>query len=53
MIIIILLGVIVWFVLPLFLIGKVKKKSDKKAFAMLCKVIGLFLIAWGMYQFIF
>lgn len=38
------IGAAVWLVLPAFLDGIIKKKSNRKAAAMLCKIIGIVII---------
>jgi hypothetical protein len=44
----IIIGVIVWLVLPPFLSGRIKKKGDRKAMSILCKIMGGAIIGWGI-----
>lgn len=44
----IIIGLIVWFVLPPFFAGRIKKKGDKKAMTLLCKIIGGTIVGWGV-----
>lgn len=39
------IGAAVWLVLPAFLDGVIKKKSNRKAAAILCKIVGIAIIA--------
>ena len=50
MVIYIILSLILWFVAPIFLDGRIKKKSDKKALIMLCRILAVVLIALTIYR---
>lgn len=52
MIIPILLGLILWFVIPLLIESRVKRKSDRRAYQLLSKIIGAALILFSIYNFI-
>lgn len=45
--VLIFIGVIVWFVMPPFLSGRIKKKGDRKAMTLLCKIVGGAMAVWG------
>jgi len=49
----IILGIIVWAVLPILLTSRIKRKSDRKAITLICKILGAFLVLWGLYNLIF
>ena len=49
----IILGIIVWAVLPILLTSRIKRKSDRKAVTLICKILGAFLVLWGLYNLIF
>ena len=46
----IILSLILGFVAPIFLDGRIKKKSDKKALIMLCRILAVVLIALTIYR---
>lgn len=46
------IGAAVWLVLPSFLEGFVKKKSSRKATALLCKIAGIAIIAVACFNFL-
>ena len=46
-------GIIVWAVLPILLTSRIKRKSDRKAVTLICKILGAFLVLWGLYNLIF
>lgn len=51
MILKIVIGLIIWLVIPLFFESKLRrKKGRKKAIAMLCKIIGIAIIIWAVIQ---
>ena len=50
MVIYIILSLILWFVAPLFLEGRIKKKSDKKALVMLCRILAVVLIVLAIFR---
>ena len=49
MIISIIIGLCIWFVVPILLEGHIKKKNNKKAMKMTCKIIGIVVICIGVY----
>ncbi len=51
-IITIIIGLVVWLVVPILTNEAVKKKSHKKAIAMLCKIIGIAIIAVACINFL-
>ena len=50
MVIYIILSLILWFVTPIFLEGRIKKKTDKKALVMLCRILAVVLIALAIFR---
>ena len=44
----IIVGLCVWLVLPIMFGGRFRKKKNKKAFAMFCKIVGIVVIAFGI-----
>lgn len=44
MIISVIIGLSIWLVLPMLLDNKIKKKKNKTAFRMFCKIAGLVII---------
>ncbi len=44
MIVSIIIAIILWFVAPLLIDGHVKRKSDKKAYKLLCKILAVTII---------
>ncbi len=50
MILYILLAVVLWFVVPLFIDGRVRKKSDRKAWRMLCHVLAVLFVVLAVYR---
>lgn len=52
MVLYVLLAVVLWFVVPLFIEGRVKKKSDKNAWRMLCRVLAVLLVALAIFKVI-
>ncbi len=46
----VILAIVLWFVVPLFIEGRVKKKSDKKAWRMLCHVLAILFVALAVYK---
>lgn len=49
----IIIGLIIWFVVPILANDKVRKKSHKKAIAMLCRIIGIAVIVVSVTNYIF
>jgi hypothetical protein len=52
MIISLIIGLCIWFVVPILLDGHVKGKNNKKAVKMTCKIIGLVIIVWTVINYI-
>jgi len=48
----IIIGLIILFVVPYFITGHVKKKSDRKAYIMLCRIIGIAILVIATWNFI-
>lgn len=48
MVISIIVGLCVWFVLPIMFSSRFRKKKNKKAFAMFCKIVGIVIISFGI-----
>lgn len=44
MVLSIIIGLSIWFVIPILLENKLKKKKNKAALKMLCKIIGLVIV---------
>ncbi len=44
----IIIGIIIMVVAPVFFSKWIKKKSDRKAFALLCRILGIVLIICGV-----
>lgn len=44
----IIIGLCVWLVFPIMFNGCFRKKKNKKAFAMFCKIVGIVIIAFGV-----
>jgi len=52
MILSIIIGLCIWFVVPILLEGHIKGKNNKKALRMVCKIIGVVIICWTIYNHI-
>lgn len=52
LIISIIIGLTIWLVLPIIISDSLKKKSSKKAVSMLCKIVGIAIIAVAVINFI-
>lgn len=52
MIITIIIGLCIWFVVPILLQSRIKKKNNKKALRMLCRILGAVIIVWTLLKFI-
>lgn len=50
MILYIILALILWFVVPLFIEGHVRKKTDRKAWSMLSRIVAITLTILAMYR---
>ncbi|GAB6979452.1 hypothetical protein JCM17136A_21470 [Phocaeicola sartorii JCM 17136 = DSM 21941] len=51
-IVIIIIGLIIWFVVPILTNDAIKKKAYKKAVAMLCRIVGMVIIAISIINYI-
>ena len=51
MILLIIIGLCIWFVVPILLNGHVKGKNNKKALKMTCKIIGVVIIVWAIVNY--
>lgn len=47
MILYIILALILWFVLPLFIEGHIRKKTDRKAWSILSRIVAIALVFIG------
>lgn len=52
MIVSIIIGLSIWFVLPILFEDKLKKKKNKAASKMLCKIIGLSIIIAALINYL-
>ncbi len=52
MIISIVVGLCIWFVVPILLEGSIKRKNNKKALRMACKIIGVVIIVWAIISYL-
>jgi type VI protein secretion system component VasK len=52
MILYIILALILWFVVPLFIEGHIRKKTDRKAWSMLSRIVAITLILLAIYRFL-
>ena len=50
MIISIIIGLCIWFVVPILLEGRIKGKNNKKALRMACMIIGAVIICWAIFN---
>lgn len=48
----IIIGLVIWLVVPILTNEAVKKKSHRKAIAMLCRIVGIAIIAIAVFNFI-
>lgn len=51
MILYIILALILWFVVPLFIEGHVREKTDRKAWSMLSRIVAIALVILAIYRF--
>lgn len=49
----IVIGLVIWLVVPILTNDAIKKKSQKKAVAMLCRIVGIAIIAVSIVNYIF
>ena len=52
MILSIIIGLCIWFVVPILLEGRIKGKNNKKALKMVCKIVGVVIICWTIFNHI-
>lgn len=52
MLLTIIIGLAIWIALPQFLNSRIKNKSDRKAVAVLCKIVGIAICVYGIYNHI-
>lgn len=52
MILYIILALILWFVVPLFIEGHIRKKTDRKAWSILSRIVAIALILLAIYRFL-
>lgn len=48
----IIIGLVIWFVIPILTNDAFKKKAHKKAIAMLCRILGIAIIAMSVINYI-
>lgn len=48
MIISVILGLCIWLVVPILTENQIKKKNNRKATKMFCRIIGMVIIAWAL-----
>lgn len=51
-IIAIIIGLVIWFVVPILTNDALKKKAHKKAVAVLCRIIGIAIIAVSVINYV-
>ena len=51
MILYIILALILWFVVPLFIEGHVRKKTDRKAWSTLSRIVAIAVVILAIYRF--
>ena len=51
MILYIILALILWFFLPVLIEGHVMKKTDRKAWSMLSRIVAIALVILAIYRF--
>lgn len=51
-IITIIIGLVIWLVIPILTNDAIKKKSHKKAIAMLCRIIGIAIIVVAIVNYL-
>ena len=52
MILYIILALILWFVVPLFLEGHIRKNTDRKAWSMLSRIVAIAVVLLAIYRFL-
>lgn len=53
MLIYIILALVLWLVAPIVINGRIKKKSDRKALIMLCRILAGIFIGLAIYRELF
>lgn len=48
----IIIGLVVWFVVPILTDGTLKKKAHKKAVSMLCRIVGIAIIVTSIAEYL-
>ena len=48
----IIIGLVIWLVVPILTTDVIKKRSQKKAVAMLCRIVGIAIIAVSIINYI-
>lgn len=46
----IIISLVIWFVVPLLIEGRVKRKSDRRAYQLLCRILSAAIIMLGIYH---
>ena len=52
MIISIIIGLSIWFVVPILLESHIKGKNNKKALKMFCTILGVVIIGWAIINYL-
>lgn len=52
MILSLIIGLSIWFVVPILLDGRIKRKNNKKALRLFCKIVGAIIIIWAILNYI-
>ncbi len=50
MILYVILAIVLWFVVPLFIEGRVMKKNDKKAWRLLCRIMAILFVVLAIFK---
>lgn len=50
MILYIILALILWFAIPLFVEGRIRKKTDRKAWSLLSRIAAITLVILAIYR---
>ena len=53
MILYLILAIILWLVIPLFIVGHVKKKTDQKAWIMLSRIAAILFVLLAIRKMLF
>ena len=48
----IIIGLVIWLVVPILVNDSVKKKAHRKALSLLCRIVGIAIIAVSIFNFL-